>query len=104
MVLGMSLSFAGLLLLMHGAPLVLIPLTHRQGETHHSDSGDKWSPKQQEKVAKFLRAYFTTKTELDHFMIEAGSILSAVGVGLMVLGKVVQNPKPEEMLPGSQSK
>jgi hypothetical protein len=104
LILGMSLFLAGMLFLLHGVPLLLVPFTHRDGKTHHSESNDDWSPKQKEKVAKFLNAHFSSMAELNRFMIETGGVLTAIGVGLMVLGKVVQRQKTEEKLPALQPK
>jgi hypothetical protein len=103
-VLGMSLFLGGMLFLLHGAPLLLLPLTHRDREPHQSESAENWSPKQKEKVARFLNAHFSSKTELHRFMIETGGALTAIGVGLMVSGKVVQRQKTEEKLSALQPK
>jgi len=103
-VLGMSLFLAGFFFLMHGAPLVLASLSHPDGKTHQSDSADEWSPNQQKNVAKFLHSHFPTRAEFNHFMLEVGSILSAVGVGLMVFGNVVQKQKKDKEPPDSLPK
>jgi hypothetical protein len=99
LVLGLSLSLAGVLFLMPGMPLLLVPLMHRSGESQHSESTDDWSPKQKEKLNRFLITHFSSKTELEHFMLELGGILTTIGVVLMIWGTVVQRPKPEETLP-----
>ena len=104
LMLGMSLYLAGMLFLLHGMPMLLVPLTHHTGESNHSDSSDRWSPKQQEKFDRFLAAHFSTKAELKKIMIESGGILSTIGIALMVCGTVIQRQKSSESLPASQSR
>jgi len=104
LVLGLSLYLAGMLFLMPGIPLILVPLMNRPGESQHSESTDDWSPKQKEKLDHFLIAHFSSKTELKHFMLELGGALTTVGIALMMWGIVVQKPKPEETLPTSKPK
>jgi hypothetical protein len=104
LVLGLSLYLAGMLFLMPGMPLFLVPLMHRPGESQHSGSTDDWSPKQKEKLDRFLIAHFSSKTELKHFMLESGGVLTTIGIALMIWGTVVQRPKPEETLPTSKPK
>lgn len=101
---GMSLFLAGFFFLMHGAPLILAPLSHQDGKPHQSESGDEWSPKQQKKVAKFLQSHFPTRAEFDHFTLEIGCVLSAIGVGLMVLGNVVQKQRVDKQPPDNSPK
>ena len=103
-VLGMSLSLAGLFLFFHEVPLLLAPLTHHDGESHHSESTDDWSPKQKEKLDRFLTAHFSNKTEFYHFTIETGGVLTTISVGLMILGKVVRRQKTKEKLSAMQLK
>jgi hypothetical protein len=104
LMLGMSLYLAGVLFLMPGMPLLLVPLMHRPGESQHSESTDDWSPKQKEKLDRFLIAHFSSKTELKHFMLELGGVLTTISIALMIWGTVVQRPKPEETLPTSKPK
>lgn len=104
LVLGMSLYLAGMLFLMPGMPLLLVPLMHGPGKSRHSESTDEWSPKQAKKLEQFLIAHFSSMTELKHFMLESGGVLTTIGIALMVSGTVVQRPKPEEALPASHPK
>ena len=90
-VFGMSLMLAGFLVLMHGFPLLLMPLIHHDGP-HPSDPNDQWSPKSQETMVKFIEAHFSTREELNHFFYVTGAVLTATGIGLMLAGrKVLQN-------------
>jgi hypothetical protein len=102
-VLGMSLILAGMLFLLHGVPLLLLPLTHRYGEPHQSESTEDWSPKQKAKAARFFNAHFSSKAELRRFIVGTGGAVTAIGVGLVVLGKIVQRQKAEENSPDKQS-
>jgi hypothetical protein len=97
----MSLSLAGMLFLMPGMPLLLVPLMHRSGESQQTDD---WSPKQKEKLNRFLITHFSSKTELEHFMFASGGVLTTIGIALMIWGTIVQRPKPEETLPTSKPK
>jgi hypothetical protein len=54
-------------------------------------------------VAGFLNAHFSSKAELRRFIVETGGAVTAIGVGLVVLGKVVQRQKAEENSPDQQS-
>ena len=95
LVLGMSLYVAGALLLMHGAPQLLVPLLDISGESQQSESDNRWSPKQREKFQDFIRAHFSSRAELKNFMLVSGGVLSTVGIALMVFGTVVQRPKKD---------
>jgi hypothetical protein len=96
---GMSLGLAGILFLLNGVPLILVPLAHEKNALHHSESDKNWSPKQKEKFTRFLNVHFSSKAELNRFMIEAGSTLSIIGIGLLIWGTVVQRQKTEEKSP-----
>jgi hypothetical protein len=104
LVLGMSLCLAGMLFLMPGIPVLLVPLLHHPGESRQSESTDEWSPQQKAKFHEFLDAHFSNKTQLKNFMLVSGGVLTTIGVALMVCGMVVQRPKPEKTLPASQPK
>lgn len=94
-VLGMSLGLAGFLFLMHGVPLLLIPLIHDSNEPHQSDTNDRWSPKQKEKFGRFIKEHFSSKEQLDKVMFTTGGVLTSIGLALFVSGMVVQRPKKD---------
>ena len=104
LVLGMSLYLAGMLFLMPGIPVLLVPLLHRPDGSHHSESTDEGSPQQKAKFYEFLGTHFSSKTQLKNFMLVSGGVLTTIGIALMVWSIVVQRPKPENTMPASQSK
>jgi hypothetical protein len=93
-VLGLSLSLAGMLFLLAGVPLLLVSLGHHKGEPHHSDASEDWSPEQREKLGQFVKAHFSTAAEFHRFTTETGAALTAIGVGLVASGILVQRQRP----------
>jgi hypothetical protein len=101
-VLGLSLFFAGLLFLLHGMPLLMGSLTHRDGGSHQSESNEYWSPEQKVKFENFLKAHFPGKSEFIHFTFATGCALTAIGTGLIIWGNAVGQQTTEDKQPAAQ--
>jgi len=95
LVLGLSLSLAGFLFVMHGVPLLMLALSGDSKASHPPDSNDRWSPKQQQMVHDFIHGHFSSKAEFKKFLLVTGGGLTAVGVALMGCGIMVQRPKKD---------
>jgi hypothetical protein len=100
--LSMSMSLAGILVLLHGVPLLLAPFTHDHAGQHHSDPNHEWSPRAQEIFARFVKAHFSSVKEFHHFMVATGAVLTLIGVGLMVAGYFVRRQRPAGASPARQ--
>lgn len=85
-VLGLSLGLAGLMFLLHGVPLLLVPLQPHQNEPHHSDSISR--------CAKFIMEHFSSAADFRRFMMETGAVLTSLGIGLLLWSALVQRQKP----------
>ena len=95
---GLFLQTAGLLLSLHGMPLlgaVLIPRFRTAG----SATDLVWPSGQGEKVGQFLAAHFASKAELQHFMLLAGATFTVLGLGLILWGAVIARAKVIRLAP-----
>jgi hypothetical protein len=81
---GLCLYLFGFYLLLHGGPLLLSGLTH--GHSHGDSGGSKFTSAEIEKLARFFQAHFSSKAEVRHFFIVAGSVLTGLGLVFMVWG------------------
>jgi hypothetical protein len=95
----MSLFFAGLFLLYHGAPILLKLL----GREHHEPNDDsRFTPEQQAKLAHFMAQHFANRAEFRHFFLTLSIGLTIAGVALIVLGGWLLKRKPQvKLAPGT---
>ncbi|HTY88490.1 MAG TPA: hypothetical protein VMB80_13565 [Candidatus Acidoferrum sp.] len=91
--LGMSLYWGGVLLLLHGVPLLFIGLT--DGGHHDSENDSDLAPNEKAKLGRLILKYFHTIEELRHFYIVAGGVLTVLGLLLLIWGWLLMNRKPQ---------
>jgi len=95
---GLFLQVGGLLALLHGVPLLAAVLLPR---FHHVSNvpGLTWPPAQSREIGRFLAAHFSSQAELRHFMLLAGGLLAALGLGVLLWGALISRAKIIRLTP-----
>lgn len=88
LMLGMWLTVAGMLLLLHGAPLLLASLGHSHGNPGQPDWVNLWPGDIGMRTTGFLKAHFSNAAELRSRMAEVGGALCVLGAALCVAGNL----------------
>jgi hypothetical protein len=91
-VLSLSLFLAGLLFLFHGGPMLMVSF-HHADRTHPAEANEQRTSAQDQKVTQFMHSHFSSQVEFKHFLLETGAVLTLIGIGLMVGGKIVGREK-----------
>jgi hypothetical protein len=95
LMLGMWLTVAGMVLLLHGAPLLLASLGHAHGDPGQPDWVNLWPGEIGPKATGFLKAHFANAAVLRSRMAEAGGALCVLGAAFCVAGNLAGRRQEE---------
>jgi hypothetical protein len=96
LMLGMWLTVAGMLLLFHGAPLLLASLGHSHGNPGQPDWVNLWPGEIGTKAMGFLKAHFSNAAELRSRMAQVGGALCVLGAAFCVAGNLAGRRQQDE--------
>jgi len=97
--LGLWLIVAGMLLLLHGGPLLLASLANQHEAPGQAEFINAWPELKSPKLAAFVKAHFANAAEFRSCLAETGGALCVLGAAFCVAGNLAGRRKADHALP-----
>lgn len=98
-ILGLWLSIAGMVLFLHGVPLLMASLAHVHTQNDSPVYGPTWAAPGHNKLERFVKAHFASELIFRSRMAEGGGLLCAFGAGLCAAGSIAMRRKSPDLEP-----
>jgi hypothetical protein len=100
--LGWWLIMAGMLLLLHGGPLLMVSLGHPHDAPGPAESINAWPDLKSAKLAALVKAHFANAAEFRSRLAETGGALCVLGAAFCVTGSLMGRLNASHALPPTQ--